>query len=390
MIPNIQAGTLLSISRKAAARTPGTVLEGVHRMGSSEAEHSLEDHGGRVGTLRELPFVLRGLGFEPNAIVGRYGIDPKLLENGDNPLPTSSIGGLLEACVEATGCRHVGLLVGARAGTSCFGIVGLLMQHLPTVSEALQCLIAHGHIYHPGASLILDATGGTAMLRYRFSPAHATGGAQVVDCALASGFRMMHALCGPGWKPEEVLISHPGGGDEEAYRRVFGVPVRFGQEVTALVFDARWLSHPVPGADAGFRAIMEMQVDALEHLHDEALSSQLRRSLRTLLLRKGCSAGRTAQLFAMHRRTMSRRLKAEGHSFQHLVDEVRYDIARHLLGNASMPLAEVAVALGYSEASAFTRAFRRWSGMNPKAWRLSVIVRQTIPALGIIPLSLLS
>ncbi|ABY28938.1 AraC family transcriptional regulator [Methylorubrum extorquens] len=385
MVPYIDAGTVISISGEAPASAPATNLHAEIRIASIEVAPPLDHQGGRGGTLRELPLVLRTLGFEPDAIIGGYGLNPRLLDNGDNPLPATSVGGLLEACVTTTGCRHVGLLVGARARTSCFGMVGLLMQHLPTVSDALRCLISHGHLYHPGAVSILDATDGTAMLRYRFSPADAPGGIQMVDGALASGFRMMQALCGPDWTPVEVLLSHPGGGDEEAYRRVFDVPVRFGQEATALVFDAEWLSHPVPGADPGFRAILELQVDALEHLHDEALSSQLRRSLRTLLLRKGCSAGRTAQLFAMHRRTMSRRLKAEGHSFQHLVDEVRYDIARHLLGNASMPLAEVAAALGYSEASAFTRAFRRWSGLNPKAWRLGAVVRHGLPEPAVAP-----
>jgi AraC-like DNA-binding protein len=344
-----------------------------------------ESHGGRVGALRELAAVLRSLGFEPDPIVGRDGLDPRLLDDGDNAFPASAVGGLLAWCVERTGCRHVGLLTGARARTSCFGVVGLLMQHLPTVSEALLCLIEHGHLYNPAAASTLDVRDGTAMLRYGFSPADRENGRQTVDLALASGFRIMQALCGPDWAPREVLLSHASLGDEAAYRRIFGVPVRFDEEGTALVFEARVLSHPIAGADPGFRHILEVQVRALERLHDEALSSQLRRSLRILLLRKGCSAGRTAQLFAMHRRTMSRRLKAEGHSFQHLVDEVRYDIARHLLSNANLSLAEVAVALGYSEASAFTRAFRRWSGINPKAWRLGLLAKQGLSTPRLVP-----
>jgi AraC-like DNA-binding protein len=334
---------------------------------------------GRVGTARELPAVLRGLGFDPDVMIASAGIDPRTLDDGDNALPAASVGRLLDACIGQTGCPHVGLLVGARARTSCFGVVGLLMQHAPNVAEALRCLIEHAHLYHPGAVSTLEVRDGTAVLRYAFSPADAEGGVQIVDSALAAGFRILRALCGGEWVPSEVLLSHPAQGSEAAYHQIFEVPVRFDVEETALVFPARWLEHPVPGADPGFRHILELQVGELEHLHDEALSSQLRRSLRTLLLRKGCSAGGTARLFAMHRRTMSRRLKAEGHSFQHLVDEVRYDIARHLLGNASMPLAEVAVALGYSEASAFTRAFRRWSGLNPKAWRIGKGAALMIP-----------
>lgn len=381
MVAQVQAGTLLSISEGPRSGIPPVAFD----MPGLDTGAPPENHGGRVGILRELPAVLRSLGFEPDPIIGQGGRDPRLLDDGDNAFPASSVGGLLAWCAETTGCRHVGLLTGARARTSCFGIVGLLMQHLPTVSDALLCLIEHEHLYHPGAVSTLDVRNGTAMLRYGFSPVGAEGGRQAVDVALASGFRILQALCGPDWALREVLLSHPSLGDEAAYRRIFGVPVRFDEEGTALVFEAHWLSHAIGGADPGFRHILEVQVRALEHLHDEALSSQLRRSLRILLLRKGCSAGRTAQLFAMHRRTMSRRLKAEGHSFQHLVDEVRYDIARHLLSNANLSLAEVAVALGYSEASAFTRAFRRWSGINPKAWRLDMLAKHGLSTPRLVP-----
>ncbi|MPR12412.1 helix-turn-helix transcriptional regulator [Microvirga tunisiensis] len=92
--------------------------------------------------------------------------------------------------------------------------------------------------------------------------------------------------------------------------------------------------------------------------------------LRTELLTNQCSAATVADRFAIHRRTLSRHLRAEGAGFQSLVDETRFEIARQLLSQTRIPLSEVAVALGYSEASAFTRAFRRWSGQSPAAWRL--------------------
>jgi AraC-like DNA-binding protein len=316
-----------------------------------------------------LPAVLLDLGFDPDEVIASADIDPRTSDDGGRALPAATLAHLLDVCARQTGCPHIGLLLGARARTSSFGMVGLLMQHAPTVAEALRCLIQHGHLYHPGTVATLETRDGTALLRYAVSPAEADGGIQVVDSALAAGFRILRALCGSDWLPSEVLVSHRAQGSQAAYRRVFEVPVRFETEDTALVFPARWLDQPVLGADAGFRRILERQVRELEQLHDEALSGQLRRSLRTLLLRKRCTAEQMADVFAMHRRTMSRRLRAEGHSFQNLVDEVRYDIARHLLANAHMSLAEVAVALGYSEASAFTRAFRRWSGLTPKAWR---------------------
>ncbi|MEE1609790.1 helix-turn-helix domain-containing protein [Microvirga sp. CF3016] len=114
------------------------------------------------------------------------------------------------------------------------------------------------------------------------------------------------------------------------------------------------------------------RADGPTSLHDAGpLTEDLRRVLRTELLRDSCSAAMIAQLFSMHRRTMSRHLRMEGLAFRQVANEVRFEIACELLENTDMALSQVAAALKYSELSAFTRAFRRWSGQTPSAWRRS-------------------
>jgi AraC-like DNA-binding protein len=102
-----------------------------------------------------------------------------------------------------------------------------------------------------------------------------------------------------------------------------------------------------------------------------SLTEDLRRVLRTELLRDTCSVATVARFFSMHRRTLNRHLKAEGFGFRQVANEVRFEIACELLENTAMALTQIAAALGYSELSAFTRAFRRWSGLTPSAWRAS-------------------
>lgn len=101
------------------------------------------------------------------------------------------------------------------------------------------------------------------------------------------------------------------------------------------------------------------------------LTEDLRRLLRTELLRDTCSAATVARLFSMHRRTLTRHLRTEGLAYRQVANEVRFEIACQLLQNTNMTLSQVAAALKYSEPSAFTRAFRRWSGQTPSAWRAS-------------------
>jgi AraC-like DNA-binding protein len=91
----------------------------------------------------------------------------------------------------------------------------------------------------------------------------------------------------------------------------------------------------------------------------------MRRLLRTLLLERKASGDEVAHILSMHRRTLNRRLEAQGTSFQNILDEVRFEAACQLLDATKIPLTEIAASLGYSESSAFSRAFRRWSGEAP-------------------------
>jgi AraC-like DNA-binding protein len=114
------------------------------------------------------------------------------------------------------------------------------------------------------------------------------------------------------------------------------------------------------------------RADELPSVHGFGpLTEDLRRVLRTELLRDACSAATVARHFSMHRRTLNRHLRTEGFAFRQVANEIRFEIACELLENTDMALSQVAAILRYSELSAFTRAFRRWSGQSPSAWRIS-------------------
>jgi AraC-like DNA-binding protein len=115
-------------------------------------------------------------------------------------------------------------------------------------------------------------------------------------------------------------------------------------------------------ADPKQLQILEAQAQART---DFGLVFRLRRTLSTLLLAKAATGDEVAKLLSMHHRTLNRRLRAEGTTFQQVLDEVRFEAACQLLDTARIPITEIAVSLGYAEPSAFSRAFRRWSGTTP-------------------------
>jgi len=117
------------------------------------------------------------------------------------------------------------------------------------------------------------------------------------------------------------------------------------------------------------RALLEERIEQMKGRKGSEFSDDIRRLLRTQMTSSHCSAEDIAGLLAMHRRTLTRRLKDGGTGYRAISSEIRFEIARQLLGDTMVPLGQIAAALGYSEASAFTRAFRRWAGQTPTVWR---------------------
>jgi AraC-like DNA-binding protein len=102
-----------------------------------------------------------------------------------------------------------------------------------------------------------------------------------------------------------------------------------------------------------------------------SLTDDLRLYLQTEVTRQRCELRRIAHLRKINCRTLSRRLRAEGTTFKQLADEAHFQVAKQLLADRCMSLAEISAILNFSQPSAFTHAFRRWSGMTPSAWRHS-------------------
>ena len=172
----------------------------------------------------------------------------------------------------------------------------------------------------------------------------------------------MRELWGRGWTPDEVQFCRTSPKDVDNYRRVFRAPCRFDRERTALLFPTTLLDAAMPEANP--QRLETSEQHALV-LGKGDLLSRLRRALRILLLSGRASEQEVATQLFLHRRTLHRRLCDQGTNFQHVLDEIRFQVACQLLDNTKLPLTDIAAALGYSESSAFTRAFRRWCGTAP-------------------------
>jgi len=323
----------------------------------------------RIGATMALPAVLRSLGADPAQVVTEAGLDMALFDNPDNPISYAARGRLVSHCVARTGCQHFGLLLGQQGGLNSLGLMGLLVKYSPDVGTALRSLVRYTFLHVRGAATTLAVDDNMAMLGYEVHQLRVEATDQVGDGAVALLFNILRALCGPDWKPTEVRFAHRKPNDVGPFRRFFHAPLRFNSEENALVFSASWLHRLLPDTDPQLRRLLQEQIDALEARHADDFPEQVRSVLRRALVTGQAKAGQVAALFSMHARTLNRRLNEFGTCFQDLVDEGRFEIARQLLEDSAMEVRQIASMLDYADASAFTRAFRRWSGTTPARWR---------------------
>ena len=150
---------------------------------------------------------------------------------------------------------------------------------------------------------------------------------------------IMRELCGEEWAPSEVLLTRAPPADTAPYRQRFRAPVRFNSEFCALRFPSSWLEHPNAGADA---ARLRKARDQIIASADAPVIQLVSRALRKLLILGRASGDEVAQALAMHRRTLNRRLSAEGTTFQRILDQVRFAVAKEFLEDSKVSIPEIA------------------------------------------------
>lgn len=250
-----------------------------------------------------------------------------------------------------------------------FGVVGFAALACGTLAEALQRLERyHRSVYDVNIAQVHASPEGVCI---EWGIERGRPGALVDETAIAALVQLTRAFTGRPVRALAVDFVNPRPADLRPYEDFFGGVVRFGQPSTRVVLAADDLALPLRGADAALLALLDAQAEAL--LQQVAAVSEpvgvWRQALVGLIRSGRTQLADLAQSLQMSPRSLQRRLAEHGHSYQTLLGQTRQQLAEAYLRDASVELAEVALLLGYSEQSAFTRAFRHWTGQAPLQWR---------------------
>lgn len=326
----------------------------------------------RIAPLLGLPRLLAEHGVDVDATMRAAGLDPALFDDPENTVAFACAGRLLEQAAAETRCDFIGLELCGQHDLDVLGMVGRAVRSAPDVASALRTLVLHLHLHDRGAVPALWTSGGNALLGYTVHAPDVPGVQHIYDCALAVIHNIVRELAGPGWRATEVRMFRDAPDDRTPYRRLFRAPLRFGAHQAAVCFPKADLRRPLVGADAAAFAAALRDLESLDRDSEARLASKVQRVLRRLFITGNSDrtdlAG-VARLFSHHPRTLNRRLRAEGTTFASILAETRFEIARQLLRDTRLPVVEIARTLGYSDSTAFSHAFRHWSGSTATAWR---------------------
>lgn len=324
----------------------------------------------RIGPLRPIAAVLRESGHDAAAVLVAAGLEPGAFDHPERRIAFHVAADLIRRGALLTGAEDFGLRVGARFELEALGLLGHLVWRAPTVGAALQELNRFLHLQDRGSvSYLRPAQEGVVSLGYSIFDPDTPAAGLVYDLVLAMGMSLLRRLAGARFRAIEVWLPHAGPSLPQPYGRAFGAALRFDAPRAEIHFAADWLSAPLAGADTMQHERVQRAIALAEARDAPDLVGRARAAVRVLLLTGNASATSIAAALGLHERTLRRRLRAEGQTLQRVVALARFDVARQLLHETRLPLADIADALGYAEASAFVRAFHGWAGCTPGHWR---------------------
>ena len=257
-----------------------------------------------------------------------------------------------------------------------FGAFGLAFKSAPTLRECFHRIGRYTRLHNRVSSFdVVDRDGIFCWTHDK--PLSDRLGAQLSnEAAMATTLTLCRETAHPGLTPLRVQFAHERGGSIQALVDHFGIEPVFGADIDGMQFAQADIDRPTSVGDP---AIWKFFTDHLESTLPPERASEPALDTRAVeVIAKLLSGGvphlsEVARELGMGQRTLQRRLSERGRTYQALVDEARRQLAQQLVTESRYSLSEIAFLTGFSEQSAFTRAFKRWSGQTPGAYRSAAL-----------------
>ncbi len=334
--------------------------------------------GGRVtgAYLQPVLEAAAARGVDAGRLARAAGLPPAL--PGADSLAARDYLALLDAGARLSEDPHFGLHVGERVRPGTYSVYGLVLMACRDFGQALEQTQRYEQLAHDLGRSHLALEGAQAVYGWT---SHYPGASRHLVESVFAGIRVFGSwLAGRPLAPGAIAFVHRSDAPADEYLRVLGVQPQFGASANLARFDAALLAAKVPNADPGLYPVLRQHAERLLGERKAAgagVVAQVRAAVIRVLAHGGARLPLVAAQLGLSPRTLQRKLADAGSSFQEVLDGARYELARDYLGQRDLGLVDIAFLLGYQEQSAFTHAFREWSGLSPGAWLKTATAKQS-------------
>lgn len=314
---------------------------------------------------------IQSQGAESQPVLSRAGLKPGLYQQPNRHISLKNYCNSMHEAARATGNEHFGLWFGEQFAPEGLGLFGYQAITSPTLRDAISGMEQWFHVFQRNSLLNFSSSGGICQLEYRLLDGDIMDRRQDAELTIGMLNNVLKRGMGDGWSPLAVHFQHPALVDASPHRDAFHCDVNFSQERNVILFREACLDVPMPDANAMLNRVSLGSILDLDGRVRQPMTTSQRAKTEIMDLLPAGEAGidQVARRLNLSRRTLQRMLADEGFTFSQLTDEVRESLAEYYLNYDQLSISEVAFRLGYSEVSAFTRAFVRWKNLSPSDWR---------------------
>jgi AraC-like DNA-binding protein len=318
------------------------------------------------------PELVAELGGEPTRLMRRAGIAHGCVSQDGSGATYRQQVNLIELAAQELRCQDFGMRLAAlQRGGRVFGPLGLVMKNSRTFGDALDYVTSHFYAHSLAARIWLHRSRAdkTVFVGHDILLDRIPSRCQTMEQLLLLGHLGAVEMTAGNARVRKVHFRHQPVSSLKTYRRYFGCEVCFGQNEDGVVFSERDLASPIVRPDAQAYQAATSFIDAEFACRQPPLQAQARSVIMQLLGSGQCTNDRVAAELALHSRTLHRRLKEEGTSFQQIKDDVRRDVMLYYLLQTDLDFARISERLGFAEQSVMTRNCNRWFSASPTKLR---------------------
>lgn len=311
------------------------------------------------------------LGADPGAVLAEAGLKLEDLNSPEGFLPYETFTNSLNAAARATGRADFGLMSASRGGLQVLGVLGIAIRNSRTPREALAVCTRFVKANNTATSVATVPIPGTSTEFICLGNAYPPGPdtIQLYERILASLHAIARTVGQDCYVPVEFRFPHAQHSPLETYEKFFGIAPQFNQPTFGIVLESEAMDTQIPGRSAELGEFAMTQLRTFASSDDEVFTDNVRTIAKVLIEIGACTPADMANALNIHERTLQRRLREEGLSFEIVRDRARQEIAQVLLRQDAHSLTEIAYILGYAESSSFSHSCKRWFGDTPRRVR---------------------